>query len=157
MLRTVSIMENQYDATRALADAEAARGDVSRRAKAPAFYYPALGLLMGVLMAAICSVEGRRLAPFAIFVVIGSLWLDQHYRRRTGLAVTYGRSTGLSRTLWTGYVVVLLILVVASLALREVDGWWPAALMGVLAFVITVVLGQGVEKVLLRDLAKEHR
>ncbi len=149
-------MENDYRPTDALADAAAAREDVSRRAKAPAYYYPVLGVLLGALMAAICVIEGVWFTVISLLIIGALLLLERSYRHTTGLAVTYGHSTGRSRVLWTTYAAALVVLAIAALALREVDGWWPALLIGVVTFAVSWGLGLLVERAIVRDLAQER-
>jgi len=50
------VMTRDEDALRMLAEVEAANTDMAERAKAPIWYHPALGLLMGGL----CAVQARR-------------------------------------------------------------------------------------------------
>jgi hypothetical protein len=89
-------MTRDEDALRMLAEVEAANADLAERARAPVWYHPVLGLLMGGL----CAVQAAPIAlQYAYFPVAGiGVWLlVKAYTRKTGLWI-YGYRAG--RTRW---------------------------------------------------------
>lgn len=88
-------MTRDEDALRMLAEVQAANADMAQRAKAPIWYHPALGLLMGGLAA----VQAAPVAwQYGYFVVVGiGVWLlVKAYTRKTGMWV-YGYRAGRTR------------------------------------------------------------
>ncbi|PZR35208.1 hypothetical protein [Caulobacter segnis] len=88
-------MTRDEDALRMLAEVEAANADMAERAKAPVWYHPVLGLLMGGLAVA-------QAVPivwqYAYFPICGlGIWLlVKSYVRKTGMWV-YGYRAGRTR------------------------------------------------------------
>ena len=79
-------MTRDEDASRMLAEVQAANSEMAERAKAPVWYHPALGLLMGGLAA----VQAAPVAwQYGYFVVAGlGVWLlVKAYIRKTGMWV----------------------------------------------------------------------
>lgn len=84
------------EAARILAEVEAANADLARRARAPVWYHPALGLLLGGLVA----VQGQSILliiGFYLVFVIGLALLVRAYKRHTGMWVSGYRA---GRTRW---------------------------------------------------------
>lgn len=84
------------DTLRMLAEVDAAKADMARRAKAPTWYHPALGLLIGGLIA----VQGQpiqvMLGVYAAYIA-GLVLLMRAYKRHTGLWINGYRA---GRTRW---------------------------------------------------------
>lgn len=107
-------MTRDEDALRMLAEVEAANADLAERAKAPVWYHPALGLLMGGLAA----VEAAPLIwQYAYFPLFGlGIWLlVRAYIRKTGLWI-YGFRAGRTR-------IVALSLALLCGGLAAMSGW----------------------------------
>lgn len=88
-------MTQDEDALRMLAEVEAANADMAERAKAPVWYHPALGVLMGGLAA----IQAAPLPlQYGYFLVAGlGVWLlVKAYVRKTGMWV-YGYRAGRTR------------------------------------------------------------
>lgn len=88
-------MTRDEDALRMLAEVEAANTDLAERAKAPVWYHPALGLLMGGLAA----IQAAPLPwQYGYFLVAGlGVWLlVKAYVRKTGMWI-YGYRAGRTR------------------------------------------------------------
>jgi hypothetical protein len=88
-------MTRDEDALRMLAEVQAANNEMAKRAKAPVWYHPALGLLMGGLAAVQAAPIGWQ---YGYFVVVGvGLWLlVKAYTRKTGMWI-YGYRAGRTR------------------------------------------------------------
>jgi hypothetical protein len=84
------------DALRMLAEVDAAQADMAQRAKAPLWYHPALGLLIGGLIAVQGQATPVMLAVYAAYVA-GLVLLMRAYKRRTGLWINGYRA---GRTRW---------------------------------------------------------
>ena len=84
------------DTLRMLAEVDAAKADMAQRAKAPTWYHPALGLLIGGLIA----VQGQpiqvMLGVYAAYIA-GLVLLMRAYKRHTGLWINGYRA---GRTRW---------------------------------------------------------
>jgi len=89
-------MTPDEDALRMLTEVNAANADLAERARAPTWYHPALGGLIGGLIA----VQGQpipvMLAFYSVYV-LGLVLLVRAYKRHTGLWVSGYRS---GRTRW---------------------------------------------------------
>ncbi|KSB90964.1 hypothetical protein AS593_12480 [Caulobacter vibrioides] len=126
------------DAARMLAEVETANADLARRARAPLWYHPALGLLVG----AVAAVQGQAiplmLGVYAVFVV-GLLLLVKAYKRRTGLWVS-GYRAGRTRWVAVGLAVVTALAVLGSALLAREHGLTaaPFVLGAVVAAIVTV-------------------
>ncbi|PLR28019.1 hypothetical protein SGCZBJ_06655 [Caulobacter zeae] len=92
------------EAARMLAEVEAANADLARRARAPIWYHPALGLLAGGLVAVQGQAVLLMLGAYLVFVV-GLLLLVRAYKRRTGLWINGYRA---GRTRWVSVVLAVL-------------------------------------------------
>lgn len=99
-------------AARALESLGEARAQLARRAKAPWWYHPALGVLAGGLVAAQALPRPAVVLPL---YGAGLLLLMQAYRRHTGLWVN-GLRWG--RTLWVMLPLLAATAVVAFVSLR---------------------------------------
>ncbi|NGM49336.1 hypothetical protein G5B46_06935 [Caulobacter sp. 602-2] len=99
------------EAARMLAKVEAVSTDLARRARAPIWYHPALGLLMGGLVA----VQGQSfpvLIGYYLIFLLGLALLVRAYKRHTGMWVSGYRA---GRTRWVA--VGLAVLTALSLLL----------------------------------------
>jgi hypothetical protein len=88
-------MTRDEDALRMLAEVEAANADMAERAKAPVWYHPALGLLVGGLAVVQAAPVVWQYAYFPI-VGLGVWFLVKSYIRKTGMWV-YGYRAGRTR------------------------------------------------------------
>jgi len=125
------------DAARMLAEVEAANIDLARRARAPVWYHPALGLLMGAVVAVQGQAVPLMLAVYAVFVV-GLLLLVKAYKRRTGLWVS-GYRAGRTRWVAVGLAVAAALAVLGSALLVRERGLVaaPFVLGAVIAAIVT--------------------
>lgn len=85
-----------------LAEVRAANAELSRRAVAPLWYHPALGLLCGGAVAIHAAPIGARLVYMLAFG-LGLILLVKAYRRKTGLWVSGFRR---GRTRWLTFSMV---------------------------------------------------
>ena len=139
------------EAARMLAEVRAANTELARRAVAPVWYHPALGLLMGGLVA----VQGENLVlTFAYYPVFGlGCWLlARAYRRRTGLWINGYRS---GRTRWvtvTLAVIFTAIMLTCAYARRKLGVDWATYAGGAVVATLTTIAGFVWEAAFRRDL-----
>lgn len=93
-------MTRDEDTLRMLAEVEAAGADLAERARAPTWYHPALGLLMGGLAAVQAAPLVWQYAYFPVFG-IGVWLLVKAYIRKTGMWI-YGYRAGRTRIVAVG-------------------------------------------------------
>ena len=141
-------METQqpYDPAQALADAQGARERMAQRGQAPSYYYPALGLAIGLAVGG--QAFGGALAVMGgIACAVVSGLLISRYQEATGMWFTYGQGGPRGRLLWGAYALVLVALMAAAVTvqLTQQPRWWGLILGGA-AFGFTVVAGRAVEK-----------
>lgn len=139
------------DATRMLAEVQAANAELARRAVAPIWYHPTLGLLIGGLVA----VQGAPLtfigAYYAAFG-IGIVMLVAAYKKRTGLWIS-GYRPGRTRVVAIGLAVTVGLIMVGSLWLQRSAGvTWAMQLGGGITAVIITAGGFVWEAAFRRDL-----
>lgn len=139
------------DAKRMLAEVQAAKAELARRAVAPIWYHPALGLLIGGLVA----VQGARLsfigAYYAAFS-IGLILLVAAYKKHTGLWVS-GYRSGRTRVVAIGLAVTVTLIMLGSLWLQRAAGvTWAMPLGGAVTAVIITAGGFAWEAAFRRDL-----
>ncbi|MFY8208724.1 MAG: hypothetical protein ACOVOE_05215 [Caulobacter sp.] len=131
-------MTRDEDALRMLAEVEAANADLAERAKAPVWYHPALGLLIGALIA----VQGQPtpiLAAVYAACIVGMVVLVRAYKRHTGLWIGGYRA---GRTRWVALGLATLVTiggVIAVWLLRE-RGLTAAPLVfgAIVAVIVTI-------------------
>lgn len=107
-------MTRDEDALRMLAEVKTANAEMAERAKAPVWYHPTLGLLMGGLAA----VQAAPVAwQYGYFLVVGlGVWLlVKAYMRKTGMWV-YGYRAGRTR-------IVAVTLATISAVTMLTSGW----------------------------------
>lgn len=92
-------MTRNEDALRMLAEVEAAKADMAQRAKAPTWYHPALGLLIGGLIAVQGQPVQVMLGFYAVYIA-GLVLLMRAYKRHTGLWINGYRA---GRTRWVAF------------------------------------------------------
>lgn len=131
-------MTRDEDALRMLAEIRAANTTMAERAKAPAWYHPALGLLMGGLVA----VQGQP-APLMIayygVMVVGLALLVRAYRRHTGMWVN-GYRAGRTRWVAIGLAAITIVANLISIWLVRERGLTLAPLVfgGLVAVIVTI-------------------
>lgn len=119
---------------------EAANADLARRAKAPLWYHPALGLLVGALIA----VQGQPTSILLVFYaayIAGLALLVRAYKRHTGLWVSGYRA---GRTRWVALGLATLTMiggVIAVWLLRERGLTAAPLIFGAIVAVIVTVGG----------------
>ena len=138
----------RVDAATALDLVAASRAGLADRIVTPWWYHPALGLLVGGLVAvqAVPSLLARNV--FLVGYAVGLGLLVSAYRKQTGLWVNALRSRSARR--WVlAFVVAAGSLIVGSLGLHAGLGWSAApVLAGALMVPLTVVLGRRVDAAL---------
>lgn len=139
------------DAKRMLAEVQAAKAELARRAVAPIWYHPALGLLIGGLVA----VQGARLsfigAYYAAFS-IGLILLVAAYKKHTGLWVS-GYRSGRTRVVAIALAVTVTLIMLGSLWLqRSAGATWAMPVGGAMTAVIITAGGFVWEAAFRRDL-----
>ncbi len=125
------------DAARMLAELEAANADLARRARAPVWYHPALGLLVGAVVAVQGQAVPLALGAYAVFAV-GLLLLVKEYKRRTGLWVS-GYRAGRTRWIAVGLAVMTSLAILGAALLAREHGLTaaPFILGAVVAAIVT--------------------
>lgn len=131
-------MTRDEDALRMLAEVEAANADLAKRAKAPLWYHPALGLLIGALIAVQGQPTPILLAFYAAYIA-GLALLVRAYKRHTGLWISGYRA---GRTRWVALGLAALTTiggVIAVWLLRE-RGLTSAPLVfgAIVAVIVTI-------------------
>ena len=139
------------DASRMLAEVQAANAELAKRAVAPIWYHPALGLMVGGLIA----VQGSELtflgAYYAVFS-IGLVMLMAAYKKHTGLWIN-GYRPGRTRVVAIGLAVTVTLIMWGSLWLyRSAGVTWAMLLGGGVSAVITTAGGFLWEAAFRRDL-----
>jgi O-antigen/teichoic acid export membrane protein len=139
------------DASRMLAEVQAANAELAKRAVAPIWYHPALGLMVGGLIA----VQGSELtflgAYYAVFS-IGLVMLMAAYKKHTGLWIN-GYRPGRTRVVAIGLAVAVTLIMWGSLWLHRSAGvTWAMLLGGGVSAVITTAGGFVWEAAFRRDL-----
>jgi hypothetical protein len=133
-------MTRDEDALRMLAEVEAANADLAERAKAPLWYHPALGLLVGALIAVQGQPTPILLAFYAAYIA-GLALLVRAYKRHTGLWVSGYRA---GRTRWVALGLATLTMiggVIAVWLLRERGLTAAPLIFGAIVAVIVTVGG----------------
>jgi hypothetical protein len=142
------------DAARMMAEVRAANAELARRAVAPVWHHPALGLLAGGLIAMLGQPAPLILAYEAVFG-LGCWLLVVAYKRRTGLWVSgyrKGRTRWLALALGAAYAVVA---VTVLWAYRQMGVTWAPYAGGGLVAVVTTIQGFVWEAAFRRDLRDE--
>lgn len=145
------VVTRDEDALKMLAEIQAANADMAERAKAPTWYHPALGLLMGGLIA----VQGQAIplmaAYYAVFVA-GLLLLVRAYKRHTGMWINGYRA---GRTRWVAIGLALLASLAGLIAIwlkRERGLDLAPPVFGAIAAIIVTIGGFVWEAAFRRDL-----
>ena len=131
-------MTRDEDALRMLAEVEAANADLAERAKAPTWYHPALGLLVGGVVA----VQGQSIplvvAYYGVFVA-GLLLLVRAYKRYTGMWIN-GYRAGRTRWVAIGLAALTTLSMLIAVWLQRDRGLALAPLVfgGLLALIVTI-------------------
>jgi hypothetical protein len=139
------------DAARMLAEVQAANAELARRAVAPVWYHPALGLLAGGMVVALNAPAPWAMAYNVVFLV-GCGLLVLAYRRKTGLWIN-GYRKGRTRWIAVGLGVGFAALALGGVWLKREHGldWAPWA-GGAAVFVLATIAGFGWEAAFRRDL-----
>jgi hypothetical protein len=133
---------------------EAANRRMAERAKAPAWYHWALGLMIGGL----CAVQAAGLPWIIVAYVVflaGFAYLIRAYRRHTGMWIPGYRA---GRTRWVAFgsaaIVAVVFLASAWMARRTGQmGWYLGG--GALIAILATARGYAWEKAYRRDLGVE--
>ncbi|PHY17981.1 hypothetical protein [Caulobacter sp. BP25] len=131
-------MTREQDALRMLAEVEAANADMAERAKAPVWYHPALGLLIGGLIAVQGQPVPIMLAFYAAYIV-GLVLLVRAYKRHTGLWIS-GYRAGRTRWVALGLAALAMVGGLISIWLVRERGLTLAPLVfgGLTAVIVTI-------------------
>lgn len=131
-------MTQDEDALRMLAEIRAANTTMAQRAKAPTWYHPVFGLLMGGLVA----VQGQPIPlmiAYYVVMVIGLALLVRAYRRHTGMWVN-GYRAGRTRWVAVGLAAITTVANLISVWLVRERGETLAPLVfgGLVAVIVTI-------------------
>lgn len=131
-------MTRDEDALRMLAELEAANADLAERVRAPVWYHPALGLLMGGLCAVQAAPVPGMYAYYAVFIA-GLILLVRAYIKRTGLWVS-GYRAGRTRWVSVGLATITtgLMLLSAWLFHTRNETMAPFVFAGLIAVIVTI-------------------
>jgi hypothetical protein len=142
---------NESDGARMLAEVETANAELAQRARAPLWYHPALGLLMGGL-AAVAGQPTPVILAYEAVMLVGLWLLVQAYKRRTGMWVSGYRK---GRTRWVAFSLAAACAAVTILSLwlrRAHDIAWAPYVGGMVIFVLATAGGLLWEAAFRRDL-----
>ena len=142
------------DAAAALRLIQETRRKTAIRMKAPAYYHPALGCIMGVIIASIEMHGDNYLLPIALCALVV---LMHQYQKKTGVW-TNGLTTGgrRSKRLMAGGLFALIAILFAGMLLNfhyGIDGAMIGA--GILAALVATWLGYAWERAMLKDAGAE--
>lgn len=131
-------MTRDEDALRMRAELEAANADLAERVRAPTWYHPALGLLMGGLCAVQAAPVPGMYAYYAVFIA-GLILLVRAYIKRTGLWVS-GYRAGRTRWISVGLATITtgLMLLSAWLLHTRKEALAPFVFAGLIAVIVTI-------------------
>lgn len=131
-------MTRNEDALRMMAEVEAANADLAERAKAPVWYHPTLGLLMGGLCAVQAAPIAGMFAYYAVFIA-GLILLVRSYIKHTGLWIG-GYRAGRTRLVAVGLAVITtgLMLLSAWLFHDRGERLAPFVFGGLVAVAVTI-------------------
>ena len=126
------------DALRMLAEVDAAQADMAQRAKAPTWYHPALGLLIGGLIAVQGQPTPVMLGFYAAYIA-GLALLMRAYKRHTGLWIN-GYRAGRTRWVAIGLAALGMLGALISVWLLRERGLTQAPLVfgAIVAIIVTV-------------------
>jgi hypothetical protein len=130
-------MESDQSPRLALEQAAHAHAILSQRARAPVWYHPALGLLVGGLVAAQAAPAGLSLFYLPVFS-LGLVLLVRTYQRRTGLWIS-GYRRGRTRLVAVSAAALTLAIMLGGVYLRFEGGfvWAPLAAAPLAAALVT--------------------
>lgn len=142
MLADMETQLGSDDATNALNLVTSSRSTLAEALVTPRWYHPALGLLVGALLAAQAipslTVRNLMLVPYAL----GLIALVLGYRRQTGVMIN-GLRPRSGRPWAVALIIVLLVLFIGGIGLRMGLGWsWSPVVAGGLAFVAVIAFGR---------------
>lgn len=131
-------MTRNEDTLRMLAEVEAANADLAERAKAPTWYHPALGLLIGG-MVAVQGLPIPFMVAFYVVYVAGLGLLVRAYKRHTGMWIN-GYRAGRTRWVAVGLAALATLGGLISLWLVRERGLTlaPLAFGGLIAVIVTI-------------------
>jgi len=131
-------MTRDEDTLRMMAEVDAANADLAERARAPAWYHPALGLLIGGLCAVQAAPVAVMIGYYVVFLV-GLLSLIRAYKRHTGMWIG-GYRAGRTRLVAVGLAVITTGLMLLSVWLFRERHETAAPLIfgGVIAVFVTI-------------------
>jgi hypothetical protein len=147
-------MTRHEDAHRLLDEVRAANDELAKRAVAPVWYHPALGLLSGGYVAVQAAPIAARLIYLAVFL-LGLAGLVHAYRRKTGMWVSGFRA---GRTRWVAIaLMIVMILTYAVAAWLELRVGVHGAFLigGAILAVVTTAQGFLWEAAFRRDLRED--
>lgn len=130
---------SREDAARMAAEVEAANAEMAKRAVAPVWYHPALGLLTGGLVA----VQGMPLPVLGLYYVAffgGLILLVRAYKQRTGIWVN-GYRKGRTRLVSVGLAAIVGAILLASVWLQRSEGMASAPWIGGAVAAVVVTIG----------------
>lgn len=142
------------DTARMLAEVQAANAELARRAVAPVWYHPALGLLAGGMIVVLAAPVAATLI-YVLFFALSAGLLVAAYRRHTGLWIN-GYRKGRTRWVTIAMAATYAVIAVGCLWLaRERGMTWAPYVGGALVAVVVTAAGFLWEVAFRRDLRDE--
>lgn len=131
-------MTRNEDALRMLAEVRAANADLAERAKAPTWYHPALGLLIGGMVAVQGLPIVGKIAAYLVFAA-GLFLLICAYKRYTGLWIN-GYRAGRTRWVAVGLATITTLCMLMAVWLERDRGltYAPFAFGAIVAVLVTI-------------------
>ncbi|THV37066.1 hypothetical protein [Glycomyces buryatensis] len=142
---------NPQEAQAALDSVQQSRSDIADRLYTPWWYHPALGVLVGGLVAAVTG--GVHFSVLLVVYTAGLVGLVYTYRRVAGVWINGYEAGPKSRRSLFRFVVVLLVIGIVGAAFSiGMELRWFTPITGLVIAVYTTVWGRQFDKVLRADL-----
>ncbi len=143
----------EYSAHAALQDAADARERSAARTVTPWWYHPTIGLALVLIVVGVAVAPEAQIVFWALASIALSLAASFAYRRLTGIWVGPAQTGPRSRPVWIAFAATLLAALGAAGAIRVTEGPpWLTALLAVVVFLATVILGRRTDAALRADI-----